>query len=56
MVGDGDGKLVRVRANLGSSSAVQKAMNEARKNMISVRIKGGTFYGVTEENMVPLQF
>ena len=45
VVGDGDGK---VGMGKGKSRevplAVQKAMDEARKNMISVRMKGGTFY------------
>ena len=45
VVGDGDGK---VGMGKGKSRevplAVQKAMDEARKNMISVRVKGGTFY------------
>jgi small subunit ribosomal protein S5 len=45
VVGDGDGK---VGMGKGKSRevplAVQKAMDEARKTMISVRMKGGTFY------------
>ena len=45
VVGDGDGK---VGMGKGKSRevplAVQKAMDEARKSMISVRMKGGTFY------------
>ena len=45
VVGDGDG---RVGMGKGKSRevplAVQKAMDEARKNMISARMKGGTFY------------
>ena len=45
VVGDGDGK---VGMGKGKSRevplAVQKAMDEARKNMISVRMKRGTFY------------
>ena len=45
VVGDGDGK---VGMGKGKSRevplAVQKAMDEARKNMITVRMKGGTFY------------
>ena len=45
VVGDGDGK---VGMGKGKSRevplAVQKAMDEARKNMISVRMKGGSFY------------
>ena len=45
VVGDGDGK---VGMGKGKSRevplAVQKAMDEARKNMVSVRMKGGTFY------------
>ena len=45
VVGDGDGK---VGMGKGKSRevplAVQKAMDEARKNMVSVRMKGGTFF------------
>ena len=45
VVGDGDG---RVGMGKGKSRevplAVQKAMDEARKNMIVVKMKGGTFY------------
>jgi small subunit ribosomal protein S5 len=45
VVGDGDGK---VGMGKGKSRevplAVQKAMDEARKNMVFVRMKGGTFY------------
>ena len=45
VVGDGDGK---VGMGKGKSRevplAVQKAMDEARKKMISVRMKGGTFF------------
>ena len=45
VVGDGDGK---VGMGKGKSRevplAVQKAMDEARKNMIVVKMKGGTFY------------
>ena len=45
VVGDGDGK---VGMGKGKSRevplAVQKAMDEARKNMIPVSMKGGTFY------------
>ena len=45
VVGDGDGK---VGMGKGKSRevplAVQKAMDEARKNMIFTRMKGGTFY------------
>ena len=45
VVGDGDGK---VGMGKGKSRevplAVQKAMDEARKNMIFIRMKGGTFY------------
>tara|TARA_Y100001978_G_scaffold179283_1_gene174023 strand:+ start:313 stop:831 length:519 start_codon:yes stop_codon:yes gene_type:complete len=45
VVGDGDGK---VGMGKGKSRevplAVQKAMDEARKNMVTVRMKGGTFY------------
>ncbi len=45
VVGDGDGK---VGMGKGKSRevplAVQKAMDEARKNMVAVRMKGGTFY------------
>lgn len=45
VVGDGDGK---VGMGKGKSRevplAVQKAMDEARKNMTSTRMKGGTFY------------
>ena len=45
VVGDGDG---RVGMGKGKSRevplAVQKAMDEARKNMIPVSMKGGTFY------------
>ena len=45
VVGDGDGK---VGMGKGKSRevplAVQKAMDEARKSMIPVRMKGGTFY------------
>ena len=45
VVGDGDGK---VGMGKGKSRevplAVQKAMDEARKKMISVRMRGGTFF------------